>query len=233
MFSVRCSPRPVPPNPQSLALPPCAHTLCVCATVARKHLPLPGPQLAPHRVPCVRPSPERVRLQPAAQLGHLKRRSWALVAHELDVLRARLPALCAPQTCSRTFSPLHAACTPRLRPRVYPREARLVPLTPYTTPYTPCALLVRLGSAQTPCPPPTSCSSAARGRAPPPSPALAITRAGRREAAPEALIEVCVRPRQSLWRLPVHHSPQRVRGVHTYTDVREGRKSKRAAAAAA
>ena len=41
----------------------------------------------------------------------------------------------------------------------------------------------------------------------------------------EALTEVCVRPRQSLWRLPVYHSPQLVRGDHTYTDVREGRRN--------
>ena len=52
--------------------------------------------------------------------------------------------------------------------------------------------------------------------------AVAMTRAGRREAALEALIEVCVRPGQSLGGCP-YHSPQLVRGVHTYTDVREGR----------
>ena len=54
--------------------------------------------------------------------------------------------------------------------------------------------------------------------------AQAVVGDGPREAAPEALTEVCVRPRQSLWRLPVPHSPQYVRGVHTYTDVREGRR---------
>eukprot|EP00964_Phaeocystis_antarctica_P155967 scaffold125415_cov48-Phaeocystis_antarctica.AAC.4 len=39
---------------------------------------------------------------------------------------------------------------------------------------------LRLGRAQTPCPPPTSCSSVAHGRAPRPSP---LARAGVREAA--------------------------------------------------
>ena len=36
--------------------------------------------------------------------------------------------------------------------------------------------------------------------------------------------KVCVWPRQSLWRLPVPHSPQHVRGDHTYTEVRAGRR---------
>eukprot|EP00964_Phaeocystis_antarctica_P111735 scaffold76028_cov43-Phaeocystis_antarctica.AAC.1 len=40
----------------------------------------------------------------------------------------------------------------------------------------------RLGRAR-PCPPPTSCSSVARERAPRPSPLLAMARAGVREAA--------------------------------------------------
>ena len=40
----------------------------------------------------------------------------------------------------------------------------------------------------------------------------------------EALTEVCVRPRQSLWRLPVPQPATHVRGDHTYTDVREGRR---------
>ena len=43
---------------------------------------------------------------------------------------------------------------------------------------------LRLGRAQTPCPTPTSCSFVARGRAPRPSPLLAMARAGVWETAP-------------------------------------------------
>ena len=153
-------------------------------------------QPAPHRVPCLRPSAARAQVQPAPELGHLPRHE-----HARRILGALLPAPPAPQTAV-TPTLLHALLAPRSRP-VHPREAaRASPLIIRRTPS------LRLGRAQTPSPPPTSCSSAARGRAPPPSPPLAMARAGRREAAPEALTEVCVRPRQSLWRLPVYHSPQ-------------------------
>ena len=50
---------------------------------------------------------------------------------------------------------------------------------------------------------------------------------GPRIPAPEALTEVCVSVRAAeaeSWRLPVYHSPQYVRGAHTYTDVREWRR---------
>ena len=148
----------------------------------------PGPQPAPHRVPCLRPSAGREGLQPAAELGHLPRHG-----HALHVSSALIPARPArrPPIRSRAFSP--ARCVHRDRAPVYTREPRAH------------ALLLRLGRTHPPCPPPTSCASAARGRTPPPSPPLAMikmagmTRAGRREAAkhhPEALTEVCVRPRQ-------------------------------------
>ena len=80
MFTVPCSPRPVPPNLQSLAL---------------------------------------------------------------------LPARC-----------VHRAIAPRVHPRAAARAS------PLKIPRTPS---LRLGRAKTPCPPRTSCSSAARGRATPPS----------------------------------------------------------------
>ena len=72
-------------------------------------------------------------------------------------------------------------------------KVRALPCTPSARP-TPrtlsCALFATLGRAQTPCPPPTSCSSVAHGRKPRPSPPLAmarltVTRAGLREAARE------------------------------------------------
>jgi len=104
----------------------------------------------------------------------------------------------------------YVRCSPRPAPQ---------PVQSYTS--------LRLGRT-TRCPPPTSCSSAARGRAPRPSPPLAMAQAVLRDGplipAPEALTEVCVRPRQSLWRLPVPQPATHVRGDHTYTDVREGRR---------
>ena len=40
----------------------------------------------------------------------------------------------------------------------------------------------------------------------------------------------CACGRRGIYGSRLYHSPQRVRGVHTYTDVREGRRIKRAAA---
>ena len=135
----------------------------------------------------------------------------------------------APSACSLSPSTLH-----RLHP-----DCACIPAGcgSSVTPHIPRTPSVRLGRTQTRCPTPTSCSSAVRGRAPPPSPPLAMTRVGRREAATEALTEVlCVRSRQSLWRLPVPQPAAHVRGVHTYTDahpLKRGEETKRAAAAAA
>ena len=80
---MRCAaPRTLPPNQSAVmcAFPPAR---CMHASVARR-LPPPGLQPAPHRVPCLRPSAVRVRLQPAAALGHLPRHG-----HGLHVLGAR------------------------------------------------------------------------------------------------------------------------------------------------
>ena len=208
MFVVRCAPLPCP-QPAVAGSP--LHTLC--AHLA--HTPPPGQQHAPRTVlyvPCLRPSAERARLQPAPELGHLQRHG-----HAQHLLRALLAAPPAPQTAV-TPTLLHALLAPRSRP-VHPREAARA--SPLITPLMPS---LWLGSSQTPSPPTTSCSSAARGRAPPPSPPRAMARAGRREAAPEALTEVCVRPRQSPWRLPVPQPATHVRGDRTYTDVRAGRR---------
>ena len=101
----------------------------------------------------------------------------------------------------------YVRCSPRPAPQ---------PVQSYTS--------LRLGRT-TRCPPPTSCSSAARGRAPRPSPPLAMAQAVLRDGplipAPEALTEVCVRPRQSLWRLPVYHSPQHMCVASTHLHRRE------------
>ena len=63
----------------------------------------------------------------------------------------------------------------RTSPRALPSN-----LLSCASPLIPRMPSVRLGRAKTPCPTPTSCSRAARGRAPRPSP---IARAGAREAA--------------------------------------------------
>jgi hypothetical protein len=114
----------------------------------------------------------RARLQPAAELGHLQGHG-----HERHVPGA-LRACPDPQALSRAF-PVHAACA-----AAAPRHA-LPPPGLHPWPPDVRAPLLTLGRAQTLCPPPTSCSSAARGRAPRPSPPLAMARAGLREAARE------------------------------------------------
>eukprot|EP00964_Phaeocystis_antarctica_P111814 scaffold76089_cov57-Phaeocystis_antarctica.AAC.1 len=70
--------------------------------------------------------------------------------------------------------PLNAACPAVAR--------RLSPPGPNLAQHRMSSL--RLGSSQTPCPTPTSCSSVARGRAPRPSPPLDMARAGVRGPAP-------------------------------------------------
>ena len=244
MFYVRASPLPYT-APQSAVTP----LLC-----------LPCTQLAPHRMPCLRPSAASEPVQPAARLRHVPRHE-----HVPHVRSAHLPAPCAPnlQSCpplhaartaiARRLPPpgpqlaphrvrpacdprqgaytfnqpvsfdtssvtnmdwifevrafpcaasqpavtptlLHAACT-AIAP-VYPREAaRASPLSP--------ACSVRLGRTQTACPSPTCCSSLARGRTPPfRVDGLSRDFRGSPQAAAEARTEVCVRPGQSLWRLP-------------------------------
>ena len=58
------------------------------AAITRR-LPPPGPQPAPYRVPCLRPSAESVQVQPAPELGHLPRHG-----HVRHVSGALLPAPC-------------------------------------------------------------------------------------------------------------------------------------------
>ena len=130
------------------------------------------------------------------------------VTNMVGMFYVRLTALCHEPAQSR----LHTACTAIARPCT--RGRRGSPLIPQTS-------SLRLGRTLTPCPRPTSCSSAARGRAPPPLPPLAMARPGRREAAPEAITPRCACGRGRVHGGCPYHSPQHVRGVHTYTDVRE------------
>ena len=109
MFWVRCSPHfavaPLSPRHADAAL--------------ARRLPPPGPQPAPHRVPCLRPSAARVRLQPAAELEHLTRDGDAL-----HVSGRLLPARFAPDICTVQPSPLPAPCKPRsLAASRLPRQA--------------------------------------------------------------------------------------------------------------
>ena len=89
---------PAPRAPQSVvaALPPARWVQAALAC----RLPPPGPQPAPHRVPCLRPSAVRAGLQPATELGHLARHG-----HALHVFRALLPAPCPPNLQSLALSP--------------------------------------------------------------------------------------------------------------------------------
>ena len=120
-------PAPRPDNLQSRA-PPCTR----CAALTRR-LPPPGPQPAPHRVPCLRPSAARGGLQPAPELGHLQRHG-----HAGHVLRARAPRDLPPPICSR--SPLPG--TLRAKPRSLAASrlpARCLPRAPYVPCLRPSA----------------------------------------------------------------------------------------------
>jgi hypothetical protein len=109
-------------------------------------------------------SAERDEVQPAAELGHLQGHD-----HGQHVQRA-LRACPDPQALSRAF-PRACPLAPPL-PQDVPPASQPAPSSPSIV----RAPLSTLGRTQTPCPPPTSCSSAARGRAPPPSPPLDTAR---------------------------------------------------------
>ena len=156
---------------------------CVHAALAARRLPPPGPQPAPHRVPCLRPSAARAALQPAAELGHLPRHE-----HEICVWGGQAaPCALTPHLQSQPC-PLHAACTTiALRSRPYTRAEG----GSCVAPHAPSAPPLRLGRdpRETPCLMPTSFSSAARGQATTPSPpntmAQTVVRDGPRIPAPE------------------------------------------------
>ena len=124
MFDVRCAPRAPPPHLQSQPCPLCTHR---ALSVSRRLPPAsrPAARRAP-RVPCLRPSAGRDRLQPAPELGHVPRQT-----HALHVFRALPPAprpLPAPPISAVAPSPLHVACT-AIAP-LHPLR-RLVRLTSY------------------------------------------------------------------------------------------------------
>ena len=157
MFSVR-SARALPPPSLESGHP----RACRACRLRRRH-PKPSrlPGCTSSHIACPPfDSAASVGVQPAAQLRHVQRHS-----HGLHVLRA----LCAcPAPPSLESVPPCACRLHRRRPTPSHRASHVPSF--------------RLGRTQTPCPTPTSCSSVARGRAPRPSPPLAMARAGVREA---------------------------------------------------
>ena len=123
---------PRPPRPHICRVAASPGTRCACKTrSAAARLLCPCPQLdAPHRCPCLRPSAERARLQPAPQLGHLGRHS-----HGRHVCCALLPAPCAPQAVlvaplpsARCVHTHHGRSPPSRLPARAARPHRCVPL---------------------------------------------------------------------------------------------------------
>ena len=199
MFRVRPSPCPAP----KLQPSPLLHAAC---TAVARHLPPPGLHRPALHVPSLRLSAGGVGVQPAAELRHLQRHE-----HGLDVLRrvgvqpaaelrhlqrhghgrhvrgALFPVPCPPPA----VEPSPARCSHCGRPPLpASRHVYLAPCAPHRVPRTVCPshrvpLLSTLGRMQPICPTPTSCSSVARGRAPRPSPPLAMARAGVRGPALE------------------------------------------------
>jgi hypothetical protein len=138
VFSVRCSPRLVPQSAvaalSAVPRPPiCSRVLsplhAMCTPRDRPPPPPPPPaELAPHRVPCLRPSAERVGLQPATELGHLPRHGH--VAHSSSPLPLRVPPpnlhTVAPSLPSaRCVHAVHARCLPPPGPQPAPHPSRL------------------------------------------------------------------------------------------------------------
>ena len=95
---------PAPAPPSNAVAPSPLHA--ARTAIARRPPRLAGgPQPAPPRTPCLRPSAESVRLQPGARLGHLQRHG-----QEPHVQSALLPARTAPQPLqSNALPPRHVA----------------------------------------------------------------------------------------------------------------------------
>ena len=172
MFLVR-STRDQAPSLYSRGPPP-VHAPCAAVTPCTpvSH----ATPLTPYRMPSPFDSAASVSVQPAAVLRHVQ--GHRHVRHVSGALRS-CPG---PRAHSRTLL-LHAAsaaaasCPLASLARIWPRIICAPPSTRHR--------------AQAPCPPPTSCSSVAHGRAPRPSPVLAMARAGLQEAAPEDRLHMC------------------------------------------
>ena len=156
MFQVRSSPY----LQSSLPCPPPLHA--ACPAVARR-LPPSGPQPAPHSMPSF-----RLSAQSTIALNQPLTFDTSSVTNMQSMFYVRSSPCPAPNLHSSP--PICGA--PRLSPPSGPQLARHRMLPS-----------LRPGRTRNLCPPPTSCSSAARGRAPRPSPPLDMARAGLREAA--------------------------------------------------
>ena len=159
---------PWPPSPEP-GLFPVLHAACRAATTPQA-LPPPGSHLsfpASHALPSTR--------QYASAFNQPLSFDTSSVTNMWNMFWVRSARALGPQPFES-----RGPCMPTLPPRTLSPASRHAPRPPlYTRPPFDS------GRAQTPCPPPTSCSSAARGRAPRPSPPLAMARAGLREAARE------------------------------------------------
>jgi len=166
MFSVR-SARALAPQALSRAFSPCMSLVvpppCTPGPPASRLAPLPP---ASHALPSTR--------QGASAFNQPLSFDTSSVTNMYQMFNVRSARALGPQASSQ--APCMQSLPPRI-PSLPPPGTHLAPH--YTRPPFDS------GRAQTPCPPPTSCSSAARGRAPRPSPPLAMARAGLREAARE------------------------------------------------
>ena len=166
---VPCGPRP---SLHSGRLRACLRpTPCPASLV---YLPGAGPRI-PQRtlffnLPGFRVSLQ-VCLQSAAELRHVEGHNNG--AHVRGALRA-CPV--APHRLQSGPTSIHMPLAPPPPTSSRRPSPRLAPRTTYAL----------LGREQTPCPPPTSCSSVAPGRAPQPFPPLAMARAGLRGPARSA-----------------------------------------------
>ena len=166
--------------------------------------------LPPPRVPCLPQSAHSRALSPVHALRASRGPPTCLPPPGARSLSRTVCPACDPRQDARAFNQLLSWDTSRVldmsnmfavrcsphpaRPNRRSRPLRALP--PVCTVYTPAgeaaraplilypvhALRPTLGRAKTPCPTPTSCSSAARGRAPPNS---GMARAGGQETAPE------------------------------------------------
>ena len=87
---------------------------CMHTVLARCLPPPPARSPPPHRVPCLRPSAARARLQPAPELGHLPRHG-----HALHVYRALLFAPRLPNLHSRALYTARCVCTAIVPVHIY------------------------------------------------------------------------------------------------------------------
>ena len=207
MFMVICSPHPFPPHLHSHA-PSARHAACTPRSPAASRLLA----CSPPRTVCPACDPR----QWATAFNQPLSWDTSSVRNMDYVFHVR----CSPRPAPPICRPSPPACT-AIAPRTHAGGGSRV------APHTLSTPSVRLGRTQTPCPTPTSCSSAARGRSPSSftiTMAQAVLRDGPRIPAPEKPSPrcACAAEAESMAAAYIPQPATHVRGVHTYTDVREG-----------